>query len=451
MKQMASRGRRRVAGAIGLAVALSFGLSACGGTGTGTPSAPGSDNGTPTGTITLWHFFTDREADVIQTAVNNFEAKYPGVTVNVVSGQDDDKMRQAIAAGQPIDVGISYSMDQIGVLCSTGAFRDLAPYLAKDNIDLYSQVAAITKSYTQYQGTQCALPMLGDSTGLYFNKDLLAAANITAPPKTLDELADDAVKLTTYNTDGSINQLGFMPLMEYDEINPQGMAPTVQAQWFGPDGKSVVGTDPGWQELYTWQQNLIQRLGGWDKLNTWMAAAGDEFSTQNDFETGRLAMTIDGEWRTAFIASDVPSLNYGTAYLPMATDQSQAYGAGLIDGNEIGIPKGSTNPDLAWLLVKYLALDNDAQVQMGNGLKNVPTLTSALNSPDLEKDANYQIFLDVFQNTNSMIAPITASGTDYQTPMNNFAQDWEQGNQTDLKAGLATVAQQIDAAMVLNG
>jgi len=399
----------------------------------------------------LWHFFTDREATVIQTAVDNFEKQYPGITVNVVSGQDDDKMRQAIAANQPIDVGISYSMDQIGVLCSTGAFIDLAPYLQRDNIDINADVPPIAQSYTQFNGTRCALPMLADSTGLYYNTDEFATAGITAPPKTLDELADDAVKLTTYNADGSIDQLGFMPLMEYYETNAQGMAPMVQAQWFDSNMKSTVGTDPGWQELFTWQKDLINRLGGWQKLNDWMAASGDEFSEQNDFETGRVAMEMDGEWRTAFIADEVPDLHYATAYLPVSANHANAYGAGLIDGNVVGIPKGSKNPDLAWLLVKYLTLDTDAQVQMGNGLKNVPTIISALNSPDLQADDNYKVFLSVFQNQYSMIAPITTTGTDYQTLMANFAQDWEQGNQTDLVSSLQSVATQIDAAVALGG
>ena len=32
-----------------------------------------------------------------------------------------------------------------------------------------------------------------------------------------------------------------------------------------------------------------------------------------DFMTGRVAMNLDGEWRTAFIDQYEPNLNYGTA------------------------------------------------------------------------------------------------------------------------------------------
>jgi len=452
-----SSGRRHVAAVVAIAASLAMTLTACSGNNAGTGSttsappaqSPAASATDLTGNITLWHFFTDREATVIQSSIDAFTAANPGITVDVVSGQDDDKMRTAIAAGQPIDVGISYSSDQIGPLCSTGAFLDLGPYIQRDNIDL-SQIPDVVQSYTQFEGTRCSLPMLADTTGLYYNKDLFAAAGITDPPKTLDELAADAIKLTTKNPDGSIKTLGFMPLMEYYESNASNMAVMAGAKWLNDDNKtSAIGSDPNWTTLLNWQQKLINDLGGYKALSDWFAAAGDEFSDQNDFETGRVAMEIDGEWRVAFINDEAPDLNYGTS--PMPTLDPSRYGATLIDGNLVGIPKGSPNPDLAWELVKYLALDTDAQVAMGNGLKNVPTIKSAVTSPNLETSPQYQTFLDAFTNPNSSTEPRTIVGTEYGDIMSTFIQDWESGAQTDLAAGLANVDQQINAAIALGG
>ena len=448
-----------------VAGACALSLSACGGGGstapmtsaTSTPPAVSPTESTSatspaplTGSITLWHFFTDREATVLQQAIDAFTSANPGVTVNVQSGQDDDKMRQAIAAGQPIDVGISYSRDQLGVLCTSGAFMDLAPFIAADKTDL-SLLLPKAADYTTFEGKRCALPMMGDATALYYNQEMFTAAGITTPPKTLAELADDAVKLTTYKPNGAIDKLGFMPLMEYQETTAQGLAPMAQAQWFGADGKSSLATDPGWTTIYNWQKDLIKRLGGFQKLHDWMSASEDEFSDQNDFQIGRIAMVLDGEWRTAFIADQAPSLKYATAPLPMDPAHANAYGAGLVDGNLIGIPKGSSNPQLAWQLVKFLAMNTDAQVLIGNGLKNVPTLTSAVQSPKLEKDANYQVFLDAFENQYSMTSPTTVIGVQYQDLLSAFTQDWESGAKTDLAGGLAGVAKQIDDAIALGG
>ena len=97
-------------------------------------------------------------------------------------------------------------------------------------------------------------------------------------------------------------------------------------------------------------------------------------------------MDIDGEWRIAFIEDQAPKLDYGAAPMPVDDDKPTCYGAGYITGNVIGVPRGAKNPEAAWELVKYLTTDTDALVKLANGIKNVPTTTAALDSPDLQKD-----------------------------------------------------------------
>src|ERR1700709_2352774 len=190
-----SRIRRQLIGAAALATAATIALSGCSGGGNTT-----IDKSAPTklsGTVSLWHFFTDREAKVIQGVVTDFEKLHPGVKVVVHSGQDDTKLQQAISAGNNVDVGLSYSTDIVGAFCNSGAFRDLTPYIKRDKVDV-SGLTAITKSYTEFKGKRCAMPALSDVDALYYNTDMLTAAGIASPPKTLTELEDDALKLTTY-------------------------------------------------------------------------------------------------------------------------------------------------------------------------------------------------------------------------------------------------------------
>ena len=59
------------------------------------------------------------------------------------------------------------------------------------------------------------------------------------------------------------------------------------------------------------------------------------------FETGKLAMNIDGEYRTAFIDSEHPNLKYATAPMPVDDAQPNLYGAGYVTGNSLGIPRTS--------------------------------------------------------------------------------------------------------------
>ena len=72
---------------------------------------------------------------------------------------------------------------------------------------------AAPRSYTQFKGKRCALPMLADVMGLYFNKAMLAKAGLSGPPKTISELTEYAKKLTVRNPDGSLKVVGFDPTL----------------------------------------------------------------------------------------------------------------------------------------------------------------------------------------------------------------------------------------------
>ena len=399
------------------------------------------------GTVSLWHFFTDREADVIQSAVDDFEKANPDVKVDVHAGQDDEKLQKAISSGDTVDVGISYSTDIVGNFCSSGAFRDLSPYITRDGVDL-NQFSATVQSYTEYNGTRCAMPVLADDYGLYYNKTLLAAAGYTAPPTTLEQLEEMALKMTTYNADGSIKTLGFDPLMGYYENAAAHWGPAGGAAWLKDDGTSAIGTDPAWQELMTFQKAFVDKIG-YDKLKAFTSGLGEEFSADNAFQTGQVAMNLDGEYRTAFIDDQTPNLDYGTAPFPPLAAHSDLAGGGYITGNIGGISKGSKNPELAWALLKFLTTDTPTVVKLSNGLKNVPTTTDALQSPDLEVSDQFKTFIDIVSNPNTTTTPSSPVGAGYQQSMEDYWQKYQQGQGGDLATGLLGVDKEINDSLAL--
>jgi multiple sugar transport system substrate-binding protein len=195
-----------------------------------------------------------------------------------------------------------------------------------------------------------------------------------------------------------------------------------------------------------WQKGLID-FYGFDKLRRWQAGAGDEFSASNAFERGKLAMAIDGEYRTAFIKAEHPNLNYGTAPMPVADSHPELYGAGYVTGNIIGIPKSSKNKDAAWELVKYLTTDQHALALLSNGLRNVPTTTASLKSGELTPDPRFKVFLDIFANPKTATTPITAAGSANQELFQDYVAKWQAGRVNDLQNGLAQVDKQIDAQL----
>jgi multiple sugar transport system substrate-binding protein len=394
-------------------------------------------------TITFWHGFSaPREKRVFAKVIDQFHQSHPWITVKVVGNINDDKIVSSIHGGNPPDVAQSFTTDNVGKFCSSGAWVDLNPYIKQDGTDV-NAIPAAAQAYTQYKGNRCALPQLADAYGLYYNTELLAKAGFKSPPKTLSELTEMAKRLTQRNSDGSIKVAGLVPYWGFYENVPAHLAPAWGAQWFSPDGKSNLSRDPRWAQMLRWQKSLID-FYGYDKITRFVAGAGDEFSSSQVFETGKMAMALDGEWRVAFLADEHPELKYATAPFPAADDQSGQYGAGFISGNIIGIPKGAKHPAAAWQLVKYLAFDTSALVTLSNELRNVPTTTAALQSPQIKPDPNFKTFLDIFANPKSAAVPVNPAGSVNQDLFQTFAEKYQAGKVADLEAGLKALDRQID-------
>jgi multiple sugar transport system substrate-binding protein len=214
-----------------------------------------------------------------------------------------------------------------------------------------------------------------------------------------------------------------------------------------------LATDPGFADQLKFIKSMTDWFG-FDKLQRWFASVGgenSEFSPSNAFETGKLAMSFDGEWRVGFIQNDKSNVKYATAPMAVADSQPQLYGAGQIGGTIIGIPRGSAHPAEGWLLVKYLALDTEAETQLGRALHNVPTTFEAAKDPVLSSDPHFKTFLDIFANPNSRYKEITPLGLTDVTLYDAFVDKYLAGKVSDLQAGLQGVADQIDKQTQLGG
>ena len=432
--------RVAIAGLVLLVLSASV-IAGCGGS---------SESSSGSADLTLWTGFTDRELGVMKDVIADFEKTHPDIHVKVVGGISDDKIVAAIRGGNAPDVAHSFDAGAYtGAYCSNGAWIDLADYMKQDGLsdDVFPEVP---RQYSQFEGTRCALPMLADVYGLYYNKDLLAKAGIDSPPQTVSQLMDDAKKLTERNPDGSLKVVGLDPFDGFYENVAAHWAPQWGVDWVDESGKSNLAAQPGWADMLRWQKELIDWYG-YDNLVRWQASAGDEFSAQNAFERGKLAMNLDGEWRVAFVQNEHPELNFGTAPLPVDDAQPDLYGSGYTSGSIIGIPKTSEHKDEAWQLLKYLATDTGALVKMTNGIRNVPTTTDALESPDVKPDEAFNIFLDIFGNPNTRTTPITLVGSANQDLVDAFVTKYQAGKVDDLEGGLADLDQQIDAQLEAAG
>ena len=456
-------GRRHVTAAA-LVAAIALLGAACGGGGgggggnvsaacpAGGGTSPKAVSGHEPVTLCIWVPFANPELGEFKSVITSFQQKYPWISVVTVGNKNDTDVLNAIHAGTAPDVAVEGIPDNAPKYCSTDAYVDLKSNLQADNIDVQKIVPAGALAYTSYQGDQCMLPMLTDGYGLYYNTDMFQAAGISSPPKTYSEFFDDMKKLTQLNSDGSIKVAGFLPLQTgaYELANfVNGVYSN--AQWYGPDGKSTLATDPEFQKLLEFTKSMTDYFG-YDKLRRWFAQNGGEnteFAPANLFEHQKLAMVFDGEWRVGFIKNDKSDVPYATAPFPVADDHPELYGTGQIGGSTIGIPRDPAHPDEDWLLVKYLSLDTDAEKALAEQLHNIPTVVGALNDSALTSDPHFATFLKIFANKYSRYKQINTLGFADSDLYGQFVDKYLAGNVPDLHAGLEALAKEIDDQLQL--
>ncbi|OXZ00130.1 sugar ABC transporter substrate-binding protein [Streptomyces diastatochromogenes] len=413
---------------------------------TGQSNSGATDDASKDTTINFWHAWSaPNEVKAVKDLVAGFEKAHPNIHVNIVGNMTDDKINQALRSGgdQAPDVISSFTTNNVGKFCSSGALVDLNPFFKKSGIDPETTFPKPMNEYTQFDGNRCAVPLLGDAYGLYYNKTAFEKAGITAPPKTWSEFEADAKKLTIPQGD-SYKQLGFMPDYHGWESTTEHYFGQFSPTYFDKAGKSNVAKDPAFEKGFTLQKRLVDELGGFQKLEKFRATLGDEWGARHPFHTGQVAMQLDGEWRLGMALDTKPKFDIGVAPLPVPDDQADQYGKGYITGTIAGIAATSHQQNAAWELVKYMTTNTDAVVGFANGIHNVPSTLAALKSPKLKYDPRFKTFLDIAANPDSTTTPASINGGVYLVTIQQFGYDYESGKVTDLKAGLKKTAAQID-------
>lgn len=345
------------------------------------------------------------------------------------------------------DVVTSFTTNNVGQYCSSDMWVDLDPFFKKSGIDKAEVFPKTLLDYTQYQGVQCAVPLLADAFGMYYNKDAFKAAGIASPPRTMSELKADAVKLTEKNKDGSVKRAGFMPNYQLYQNAPDRMFAQWGPKYFDGNGKAQLADEPKTEDFFTTMKSIADAQGGYAAMERLRQTFGDEYSNGNAFLNGKLAMHLDGEWRGLMLDDEKAKFDWGVAPLPVPDDQADTYGRGYLTGTVAGIAHSSMHQNAAWELVKFLTVDTDSVVSFANAIHNVPSTNEALKSPKLDQDPAFQEFLKIAQNPYSQAVPPSNNGGQYINSFGDFSQSVESGRTPlkDLHGALKELDDQIDA------
>ena len=357
-------GRREAIVAAGMVATVA--LAACGGSG-GSPaqSAGGSPAQSAGATGGEFSFiaaeYSAATAGYWQDLVKQFEAKNPGVTVNlqVVSWNDiTQKVDTLIAANQApdllnIDAYSSYAQD--GLLAP---MSDVLPagMLGKFDPNLLTD--------GQQGGIQYAIPLLASVRGLVYNKDLFAKAAISTPPATWAELRDDALKIK------ATGNIGYGMPMGSEEAQAE-----FSLWMFGnggdwkTDGKWTINS-PQPVEALQYMTDLAQK----DKVTQVNPGTTNRDDLWKVFAQGTVGIMMGASFFPAIMTAQNPALNYGLASVPVKDAQQQPTSLALQD-NMMSF-KTAKNPKLVGQFLDFFYQD-DNYVKFLTQEGMLPTTTSA--------------------------------------------------------------------------
>ncbi|WP_084614485.1 sugar ABC transporter substrate-binding protein [Nakamurella lactea] len=259
-----------------------------------------------------------------------------------------DKFTTAIAGGTTPDVaeiGTTWTPE----FAQAGALEDLTQQVApmKDNL-----VQGLVDAGTM-DGKLYGMPWYAGVRSFVYNKDVFEKAGVQ-PPTTWDELVAAGEKIKSAVPDvvpfavaGDCSYC-MMPFI-------WGAGGDVATQ---QDGKWTSTIDsPESQAGLTFYTDLALKQG----LSTPAAATWKETDLLKNFESGKLAMVITGNWTITKITTDAPDMkgNLGAFAIPGKT--ADKLSPSFLGGSHLGIFKASQNKELAWKFIELMSSDKYAQ------------------------------------------------------------------------------------------
>jgi multiple sugar transport system substrate-binding protein len=307
--------------------------------GSAAASAPASSAFDPqsvSGTVVLsgWQATGD-EGTALQATLDAFEAAYPNITLDYqpIATDYPTAMAAKFSAGEPPDlfyVDSSVAPDWI----DQGVLQELDTFASERGFDTSQFFPGYLDAFKGTDGKTYGFPKDGNTLGMAYNTDMLAAAGIE-PPTNWDELKTAAEKLTT----------GDVKAFCLNHSLDRALAFIYQ------NGGALLSDDKTQNEVDTPAvSDALQTYLGFFK-NSQAARAGDlgDDWCGKALGEGKVAMIFEGGWLDPFMKSTFPDIKYAWAPMPKGVDNATL---GFTVSYSIGAD--SANKDAAWVLLQYL-------------------------------------------------------------------------------------------------
>jgi len=307
--------------------------------------APDSEIGTTQGTtrntvpgqqtsLTYWGLWEPSE--VLEQVFTDFEQANPGITVSYTKQSPTDyreRLQTAIASGSGPDI-FRFHASWTPMLRN-----ELAPVPSTvfSTTEFQSTFYPVAAQQLQVDGQLAGVPLMYDGLELFYNKELLRAANVQ-PPTTWAELRTLASQLTVRS--GETVQRGGLAIGNADNV--EHFSDIIGLLMLQNGADLANPTTPEARDALVFYTNFMKT----DKV--WSATLP---SSTVAFARGDVAMMFAPSWRIHEVQAQNPNLDFGVAPLPKLGDTKVTWATYWAEG----VNTQSKNKDASWKLLKYLS------------------------------------------------------------------------------------------------
>jgi sorbitol/mannitol transport system substrate-binding protein len=370
--------RLRALGALGCVAGL-LAMAACSSSGGTTTN---SNSGVITVAVVSNPLITNQ---MIPLTKSNFEKQYPGITVKFATYTEGD-LRAAIERDVSTHSN-AFNVIMIGpyetpLFAKNGWLTNLSTeFIAKDpSYDAADLLPPIAKALS-YKGDLYAVPFYGESSMVYYRKDMFATAGLTMPVHpTWAQVQGFAQKL---NQPGKVSGICLRGLAGWGDNMAalDTVVNTFGGEWFNKAWQPQL-TSPAFENATNFYVNLVRKYGE-------PGASNDSFNQLLTlYGQNKCAMWYDATVAATSIATAYPSVaaQTGYAFAPVNVTKS----SGWLWTWSLGVPQGTANEGAAWKFVSWATGKSyDQLVAAKYGWAAVPpgTRTSLYNTPQYQQAA----------------------------------------------------------------
>ena len=305
------------------------------------------------------------------------------------------------------------------------------------------EMASASVKSSSYNGKFYAPPMNTSSQVLYYNKDLLAKANVTVPDSDVTHRLNwDQVTSMAKKTLSAVDPKGNSAIagIAFEQTNRTyqmcALANSLGEKSISDDGLSTKGIidGAGWVKALTWYQNLFK---------SGLALKGlTADNTGNNFKSGKVIFEVGGTWNA--VSYKAANVNFGYAPCPAFAGYEDKV-ATPTDSWHFGVIKASKNQDEAAKFIKYMTIGqgNTAWLK-ANG--DVPSTKAGFDA--INKDANASGVMKIAAYEADHTAVPRALTPGYSEYSNVMDQLWSDvANGANVESAVKNASSQIDSAL----